>query len=230
MFAIFVYEFEWSSIAGAIPLLWRGAAITLEITLTAVVFGILWGTVLAVARLSPVAMIAKPAAAYVNLFRSIPFVMVILWFFLIVPQAISALFGGVTGDIRLTSSLIAFSLFQAAYYSEVIRAGIQSVPKGQAQAGLALGMSNMRVLAQVVLPQAFRNMVPLLLTQTIILFQDTSLVYVIGLADFFGMAQKIGERDGRIVELLLFAGAIYFVICSAMSYMVKRLQEQRVAA
>ena len=230
MYAIFMYEFEWSSIGAAIPLLWRGAVITLEITLTAVVFGILWGTVLAVARLSPVAMVAKPAAAYVNLFRSIPFVMVILWFFLIVPQAISALFGGVTGDIRLTSSLIAFSLFQAAYYSEVIRAGIQSVPKGQAQAGMALGMSNMRVLMLVVLPQAFRNMVPLLLTQTIILFQDTSLVYVIGLADFFGMAQKVGERDGRIVELLLFAGAIYFVICSAMSYMVKRLQEQRVAA
>jgi len=230
MYAIFMYEFEWSSIGAAIPLLWRGAVITLEITLTAVVFGILWGTVLAVARLSPVAMVAKPAAAYVNLFRSIPFVMVILWFFLIVPQAISALFGGVTGDIRLTSSLVAFSLFQAAYYSEVIRAGIQSVPKGQAQAGMALGMSNMRVLMLVVLPQAFRNMVPLLLTQTIILFQDTSLVYVIGLADFFGMAQKVGERDGRIVELLLFAGAIYFVICSAMSYMVKRLQEQRVAA
>ena len=224
MFAIFVYEFEWSSIAVAIPLLWRGAAITLEITLTAVVFGILWGTVLAVARLSPVAIIAKPAAAYVNLFRSIPFVMVILWFFLIVPQAISALFGGVTGDIRLTSSLIAFSLFQAAYYSEVIRAGIQSVPKGQAQAGMALGMSNMRVLMLVVLPQAFRNMVPLLLTQTIILFQDTSLVYVISATDFLGAASKIANRDYRLVEMYTFVAVVYFVISFGLSTLVKNLQ------
>jgi glutamate/aspartate transport system permease protein len=156
--------------------------------------------------------------------------MVILWFFLIVPQAIQSVFGGAMRDIRLTSALVAFSLFQAAYYSEIIRAGIQSVPKGQAQAGYALGMSYSQVMGLIVLPQAFRNMVPLLLTQTIILFQDTSLVYVIGLADFFGSAQKVGERDGRLVELLLFAGAIYFVVCSALSYLVKRLQEQQVAA
>ena len=225
-----MYEFDWSSIPGALPFLARGAVITLEITLTAVVFGVIWGTLLAVARLSSFAFLTKPATAYVNLFRSIPFVMVILWFFLIVPQAIHAVFGGAVRDIRLTSALAAFSLFQAAYYSEIIRAGIQSVPKGQAQAGYALGMRYGQVMSLIVLPQAFRNMVPLLLTQTIILFQDTSLVYVIGLADFFGSAQRVGERDGRLVELLLFAGAIYFVICSAMSYLVKRLQEQKVAA
>jgi glutamate/aspartate transport system permease protein len=225
-----MYEFDWSSIPGAVPFLLKGAVITLEITLTAVVFGVIWGTLLAVARLSSFAFLTKPATAYVNLFRSIPFVMVILWFFLIVPQAIHAVFGGAVRDIRLTSALVAFSLFQAAYYSEIIRAGIQSVPKDQAQAGYALGMRYGQVMSLIVLPQAFRNMVPLLLTQTIILFQDTSLVYVIGLADFFGSAQKVGERDGRLVELLLFAGAIYFVICSAMSYLVKRLQEQKVAA
>jgi glutamate/aspartate transport system permease protein len=225
-----MYEFDWSSIPGAVPFLLKGAVITLEITLTAVVFGVIWGTLLAVARLSSFAFLTKPATAYVNLFRSIPFVMVILWFFLIVPQAIHAVFGGAVRDIRLTSALAAFSLFQAAYYSEIIRAGIQSVPKGQAQAGYALGMRYGQVMSLIVLPQAFRNMVPLLLTQTIILFQDTSLVYVIGLADFFGSAQRVGERDGRLVELLLFAGAIYFVICSAMSYLVKRLQEQKVAA
>ncbi len=225
-----MYEFDWSSIPGALPFLAKGAVITLEITLTAVFFGIVCGTLLAVARLSSLSFLAKPAAAYVNLLRSIPFVMVILWFFLIVPQAIQVLFGGATRDIRLTSALVAFSMFQATYYSEIIRAGIQSVPKGQAQAGFALGMSYVQVMGLIVLPQAFRNMVPLLLTQTIILFQDTSLVYVIGLADFFGSAQKVGERDGRLVELLLFAGAVYFVICSALSYLVKRLQEQKVAA
>lgn len=135
MYAIFLYEFDWGAVSAAVPFLWRGASITLEITITAMVFGIIWGTVLAVARLSSHAILSKPAAAYVNLFRSIPFVMVILWFFLIVPQAISALFGKASGDIRLTSSLVAFSLFQAAYYSEVIRAGIQSVPRGRRKRG-----------------------------------------------------------------------------------------------
>jgi glutamate/aspartate transport system permease protein len=221
-----MYEFDWSSIPGALPYLAHGAVITLEITFTAIIVGIVWGTLLAVARLSSITILARLAALYVNLFRSIPLVMVILWFFLIVPQAIQSLFGGAMQDIRLTSALVAFSLFQAAYYSEIIRAGIQSVPKGQAEAAYAVGMRYRQVMLLVVLPQAFRNMVPLLLTQSIILFQDTALVYVIGLGDFFGTAQRVGERDGRIVELLLFAGAVYFVICSASSYVVKRLQER----
>jgi glutamate/aspartate transport system permease protein len=221
-----MYEFDWSSIPGALPYLAHGAIITLEITFTAIIVGIVWGTLLAVARLSSVTLVARLAALYVNLFRSIPLVMVILWFFLIVPQAIQVLFGGAIQDIRLTSALVAFSLFQAAYYSEIIRAGIQSVPKGQAEAAYAVGMRYRQVMLLVVLPQAFRNMVPLLLTQSIILFQDTALVYVIGLGDFFGTAQRVGERDGRIVELLLFAGAVYFIICSASSYVVKRLQER----
>jgi glutamate/aspartate transport system permease protein len=221
-----MYEFDWSSIPGALPYLAHGAIITLEITFTAIIVGIVWGTLLAVARLSSITILARLAALYVNLFRSIPLVMVILWFFLIVPQAIQSLFGGAIQDIRLTSALVAFSLFQAAYYSEIIRAGIQSVPKGQAEAAYAVGMRYRQVMLLVVLPQAFRNMVPLLLTQSIILFQDTALVYVIGLGDFFGTAQRVGERDGRIVELLLFAGAVYFVICSASSYVVKRLQER----
>jgi glutamate/aspartate transport system permease protein len=150
--------------------------------------------------------------------------MVVLWFYLIVPQALKALFGEGLGDIRLTSALVAFALFEAAYYSEIIRAGIQSVPKGQIDAGLALGLTHGQTMRLIVLPQAFRNMMPLLLTQAIILFQDTSLVYVIGLSDFFGTAYKVGDRDGRLVELLLFAGAVYFVICFSVSQAVKRLQ------
>jgi len=131
-------------------------------------------------------------------------------------------------DIRLTSALVAFALFEAAYYSEIIRAGIQSVPKGQVAAGLALGLTPGQTMRLVVLPQAFRNMVPLLLTQAIILFQDTSLVYVIGLSDFFGTAYKVGDRDGRLVELLLFAGAVYFVLCFSASQLVRRLQARYV--
>jgi glutamate/aspartate transport system permease protein len=219
-----IYDFDWSSIPGALPFLWQGMVTTLEITLTAIVAGVIWGTLLAMARLSDNAILSRLSAAYVNLFRSIPLVMVILWFYLIVPQVLRAVFGAAVQDIRFTSALVAFSLFEAAYYSEIIRAGIQSVSKGQVSAAYALGLTYGQAMRLVVLPQAFRNMLPLILTQAIILFQDTSLVYVIGLADFFGSAYRVGDRDGRLVELLLFAGAVYFVICYAASYAVKRLQ------
>ncbi len=219
-----MYEFDWSSIPGALPLLLKGMLITFEVTMTAIVVGIVWGTLLAVARLGHNRILAYLATAYVNLFRSVPLVMVILWFYLIVPQGLKAIFGQNMGDIRLTSALVAFALFEAAYYSEIIRAGIQSVAKGQVSAGLALGLTSGQTMRLIVLPQAFRNMLPLLLTQAIILFQDTSLVYVIGLSDFFGTAYKVGDRDGRLVELLLFAGATYFVICFSVSRIVKQLQ------
>lgn len=220
-------ELDWSSIPGALPLLWDGMKITLEITLVAVVVGIVWGTLLAIMRLSPVKALSLFAATYVNTFRAIPLVMVLLWFFLIVPQLLEKLFGlGPGTDVRLTSAMVGFSLFEAAYYAEIIRAGIQSVPRGQVAAAQALGMTFSQSMTLVVLPQAFRNMVPLLLTQAIILFQDTSLVYVSSLADFFGTAYKVGDRDGRLVELLLFAGGVYFVLCFALSTLVKRFQKK----
>ena len=126
---------------------------------------------------------------------------------------------------KASVALAAFALFESAYYSEIVRAGIRSVPRGQVQAALALGLTGGQAMRLVVLPQAFRNMVPLLLTQAVILFQDTSLVYVIGLADFFGTAYKVGDRDGRLVELLLFAGAVYLVLCWGASRLVQRLRE-----
>jgi glutamate/aspartate transport system permease protein len=221
------YEFDWSSIPGAVPFLLDGMKISLEITITAVLVGIVWGTLLAMARLSSVKPLAFLAAGYVNLFRAVPLVMVLLWFFLIVPKFIESLFNFPPGtDLRMSSAMIGFALFESAYYSEIIRAGIQSVPKGQMGACSALGMTYAQAMRLVILPQAFRNMIPLLLTQAIILFQDTSLVYVSALADFFGAAYKVGDRDGRIVELMLFAGAVYFIICFAASTLVKRLQKK----
>lgn len=221
------YEFDWSSIPGALPFLWDGMKISLVITAQAVVIGIVWGTLLAMMRLSSIKALSWFAAGYVNLFRAVPLVMVLLWFFLIVPAFIETLLDFPPGaDLRLSSAMMGFALFEAAYYSEIIRAGIQSVPKGQIAAASALGMNYAQAMRLVVLPQAFRNMVPLLLTQAIILFQDTSLVYVSALADFFGAAYKVGDRDGRLVELLLFAGAVYFVICFSASQIVKRLQKK----
>jgi glutamate/aspartate transport system permease protein len=222
-----MYEFDWSSIPGALPFLWDGMKITLEITATAIVVGIVWGTLLAMLRLSSNRLLGWLAAGYVNLFRSIPLVMVLLWFFLIVPRFLESVLGlPPGGDMRLASAMVGFALFESAYYSEIIRAGIQSVPKGQVGAAFALGMTYGQAMRLIVLPQAFRNMVPLLLTQAIILFQDTSLVYVSALADFFGAAYKVGDRDGRIVELLLFAGAVYFVICYSVSLLVKRFRKR----
>jgi glutamate/aspartate transport system permease protein len=226
-----MYELDWTSIPGAMPFLLKGMLISLEITLSAIVFGIVWGTLLAMMRLSSVRALSWFAAGYVNFFRAIPLIMVLLWFFLIVPHLLESLLGFPRGsDMRLGSAIAGFALFEAAYYSEIIRAGIQSVPKGQMAAASALGMSYGQSMYLVVLPQAFRNMIPLLLTQGIILFQDTSLVYVSALADFFGAAYKVGDRDGRLVELLLFAGGVYFVICFAASQLVRHFQKKQRAA
>jgi glutamate/aspartate transport system permease protein len=225
-----MYQFDWSSIPGALPALSSGAVITLKITLTAIVVGIAWGTLLALLRLSGIKALAWFAQAYVTMFRSIPLVMVLLWFFLIVPQVLQSVLGlSPAIDVRLASAMVAFSLFEAAYYSEIIRAGIQAVPRGQMNAAAALGMTYAQAMRLVILPQAFRAMVPLLLTQAIVLFQDTSLVYVISLADFFRTAANIGDRDGTSVDMILFAGACYFIVCSVASALVKGLQKKVVA-
>jgi glutamate/aspartate transport system permease protein len=222
-----MHHFNWSSVLGSLPTLWTGAIITFKITVLALVFGIIWGTVLALLRLSGIKPLEWFAKGYVTLFRSIPLVMVLLWFFLIVPQFLQNVLGlSPEIDIRLASAMVAFSLFEAAYYSEIIRAGIQAVSRGQVNAAFALGMTYTQSMKLIVLPQAFRAMVPLLLTQAIVLFQDTSLVYVISLADFFRTATNVGDRDGTTVEMVLFAGACYFVVCLVASALVKSLQKK----
>ena len=222
-----MHHFNWSSVVSSLPTLWTGAIITFKITLLALVFGILWGTVLALLRLSGIKPLEWFAKGYVTLFRSIPLVMVLLWFFLIVPQFLQNVLGlSAEVDIRLASAMVAFSLFEAAYYSEIIRAGIQAVSRGQVNAAFALGMTYLQAMKLIILPQAFRAMVPLLLTQAIVLFQDTSLVYVISLADFFRTATNVGDRDGTTVEMVLFAGACYFVVCLVASGLVKSLQKK----
>lgn len=224
-----MYEFDWSSLGPSMPYLLQGLVVTFKITFTAIIFGILWGTVLAVMRLSPIKPISWFAALYVNLFRSVPLVMVLLWFYLVVPSLLQQVLGlSPKTDIRLISAMVAFSLFEAAYYSEIIRAGIQSISRGQSYAALALGMTHWQSMKLVILPQAFRAMVPLLLTQGIVLFQDTSLVYVLSLADFFRTATTIGERDGTQVEMVLFAGFIYFLVSIAASMLVSYLKKRTV--
>ena len=180
--------------------------------------GILLGTTLALMRLSGRKWLEAPASFYVNTMRSIPLVMVILWFFLLIPLLIGRPMGAEL------SALVTFTLFEAAYYSEIMRAGIQSVPRGQVHAGYAVGMSYAQTMQLIVLPQAFRNMLPVLLTQTIILFQDTSLVYAIGAYDLLKGFEVAGKNFNRPVETYLMAACVYFVICFSLSMLVKRLQ------
>jgi glutamate/aspartate transport system permease protein len=207
-----------------------GMVFTLELTGLAMVGGIVIGTLLAMMRLSKFRALSMVATGYVNLIRSIPLVLVIFWFYFLVPY-IGAWIIGANEPIMVgafSSSLITFILFEAAYYCEIMRAGIQSISRGQVAAGYALGMNYWQTMGNVVLPQAFRNMIPVLLTQTIVLFQDVSLVYVLSITDFVGAASKVAQRDGRLVEMYLFVALVYFVLCYGLSLLVKRLQ-QRVA-
>jgi glutamate/aspartate transport system permease protein len=198
----------------------KGLAFSVQLTLIAMIGGIALGTLLALMRLSGKPWLVMPAAFYVNTLRSIPLVMVILWFFLLIPLLIGRPMGAEL------SAIITFSIFEAAYYSEIMRAGIQSVPKGQVHAGYAVGMNYGQTTRLVVLPQAFRNMLPVLLTQTIILFQDTSLVYAIGAYDLLKGFETVGRNFNRPVETYLVAAVVYFVICFTLSYMVRRLQQR----
>ena len=198
----------------------KGLIFSIKLTVIAMIGGIVIGTVLALMRLSGNKWLAMVAAFYVNTLRSIPLVMVILWFFLLIPLLIGRPMGAEL------SAIITFTVFEAAYYSEIMRAGIQSVPKGQVHAGYAVGMTYAQCMQLIVLPQALRNMLPVLMTQTIILFQDTSLVYAIGAYDLLKGFEVAGKNFNRPVETYLVAAVVYFVICFSLSMVVRRLQKK----
>ena len=217
---------DWSIVVRVLPYLWQGMKYTLQLTAIAALGGLFFGTLLALARLSSIKLLSNTAAGYVNLMRSIPLVLVLFWFFFLMPLILQA----ITGSLRPVpvgaerTAIITFILFEAAYFCEIMRAGIQSIPRGQVYSSYALGLTYGQSMRLVVLPQAFRNMIPVLLTQTIILFQDTSLVYVISATDFTGAASRIAQRDSRLVEMYTFVAVVYFVLCYTLSYMVKLLQ------
>jgi glutamate/aspartate transport system permease protein len=220
-------NFDFNAVVQALPyLFYTGMWFTLKLTFLAAAAGTGLGTLLALMRLSGVPPLPQIAAGYVNLIRSLPLLLVIFWFYFLVPY-IAQTIAGSERPINIDpflSALITFTMFEAAYFSEIMRAGIQSLPKGQPAAGYALGLTYWQVMGTIVLPQAFRNMLPVLLTQTIVLFQDTSLVYVLSLNDFLGIAGKIGQRDGRLTEFYLFAAVVYFVFSFAASTAVRRMQ------
>ncbi|WP_187672265.1 amino acid ABC transporter permease [Zestomonas carbonaria] len=217
---------DFSAIIPALPGLWEGMLTTLQLMVLGVIGGVVLGTLLAVMRLSPNKLLANVAATYVNYFRSIPLLLVITWFYFAVPFLLRAITGEDTPVGAFTSCLVAFMMFEAAYFCEIVRAGIQAIPKGQMGAAQALGMTHGQTMRLIILPQAFRKMTPLLLQQSIILFQDTSLVYAVGLMDFLNAARSRGDIIGQAHEFLIFAGLVYFIISFAASLLVKHLQKR----
>jgi glutamate/aspartate transport system permease protein len=221
-----IADLDFGEIGRTLPYVMTGLQYTVQITVVAAVGGTVFGTLLAMARLSALKPLALLAGGYVNLMRSIPLLLVIFWFYFLVPVLIQSITGAdrppQIGAER--SAYITFIMFEAAYFCEIMRAGIQSIPRGQGGAAFALGLGYWPAMRLVILPQAFRNMLPVLLTQTIILFQDVSLVSLLNVTDFVGAATKVAQRDSRVVEMYLFVAVVYLVLCSALSFGVKRLQ------
>jgi glutamate/aspartate transport system permease protein len=222
-------DFDWNVIVRSLPYLFFDVmTFTLMLTALATAGGIVIGTLLALMRLSGIPPLSLLAGGYVNLMRSVPLVLVIFWFYFLVPF-IGQWLTGAARPIQVGafwSCLVTFTIFEAAYFCEIMRAGIQSIPRGQTDAAKAIGMTYWQTMGDIVLPQAFRNMIPVLLTQTIVLFQDTSLVYVLSVTDFLGAASKVAQRDGRLVEMYLFAAVVYFIISLGASILVRKLQRR----
>ena len=223
-------DLDFDVIRRTLPYLMQGLQYTVQLTLVAAIGGTVFGTLLAMARLSSFKPLALVASGYVNLMRSLPLLLVIFWFYFLVPELVQSVMGWERppqiGAER--SAYVTFIMFQAAYYCEIMRAGIQSISRGQVGAAYAVGLTYWQAMKLIILPQAFRNMLPVLLTQTIVLFQDVSLVSLLNVTDFVGAAVKIAQRDSRIVEMYLFVAVVYFILCYVLSYMAKRLQ-QRIA-
>jgi len=221
-------DLDFDVIGRSLPYLLKGLQYTVQLTLAAALGGTVFGTLLAMARLSSFKPLALVAAGYVNLMRSLPLLLVIFWFYFLVPVLAQTVMGWERppqiGAER--SAYITFIMFEAAYFCEIMRAGIQSISRGQVGAAYAVGLTYWQAMKLVILPQAFRNMLPVLLTQSIILFQDVSLVSLLNVTDFVGAAVKIAQRDSRIVEMYLFVAIVYFILCYTLSFMVKRLQQK----
>ncbi|MCY1745001.1 MULTISPECIES: amino acid ABC transporter permease [Ensifer] len=210
--------FDFSVIADSLPSLSSGLAMSFMLTAIAMAGGLILGLILAIVRLSNIRFVSTIAALYVNGFRAVPLILVIFWFYFLVPLVIGRPVGA------LYSVIIAFVMFEGAYYSEILRAGMQSVRRGQWQAAKASGLSFLQTVRLVVLPQALRKMAPLMVTQGVILFQDTSLVYVVSLHDFMTSASIVANTQNRMVEMYVFAAVVYFILCTLGSTLAERLK------
>jgi His/Glu/Gln/Arg/opine family amino acid ABC transporter permease subunit len=216
-FAVIANNFQFLIVQGLIGF-GSFAGGTLRLAIPAIVLGFLLGIFIGLARLAQSRWIRVPATLYVEFFRGVPLVMVIFWIWFVIPQL-----------LRLPIpeygvALTAFVIFEAAYFGEIVRAGVQSVPRGQVEAATALGMTGTQSMTWVVLPQALRNMVPALVTQMIVLFKDTSLASIIGYLDLTKAAQIVNNREIRPFELYLFIAVVYWICTYSMSVFARRFE------
>ena len=193
---------------------------TLRLAIPAIVLGFVLGIFIGLARLARASWVSVPATVYVEFFRGVPLVMVIFWIWFVIPQLLR--FPIPEYGVALT----AFVIFEAAYFGEIVRAGIQSVPRGQVEAATAVGLTRAQTMRHIVLPQALRNMVPSIVTQMIVLFKDTSLASIIGYVDLTKAAQIVNNREIRPFELYLFIAAVYWICTYSMSRVARRYERQ----
>jgi len=216
-------QFDFSVVMRNLPLLWEGMQLSLALTAISIAGGLAVGTLLALARISAFKPLSLAAMAYINLFRSIPLVLAVFWFYFMVPVLVGRPIGA------FYSVALSFVFFEGAYFAEIIRAGIQSIRRGQIQAAQATGLTYSQTFRYIVLPQAFRNVAPILLTRCIMIFQDTSLAYVVSLMDFMTATSIVANRDGRPIEMFLFAAAVYFSVCSIANQFVQTVRRTKTA-
>lgn len=223
-----MFNIDFSSVTNSWRFLLDGASFTLELTLVAVTGGLLLGTLIAVARLSHKWWLKTLASAYVNAIRSVPLVLLLFWVFFLMPELLRYLVGAsrpITVEASV-SAMVTFVVFEAAYFAEIIRAGIGSIKSGQIAAAAALGLNYAQTMRFVILPQAIKHMLPVLLTQVIVVFQDTSLVYVISANDFLGACSKIAQRDSQLILMYLLAAVVYLTVSLALSRSVRRFEKR----
>jgi len=207
-----------------------GLVLTFILAFIAIILSFIFGSLLGIARWSDIKIIKLPATAFIELFRSIPHIMVIFWVFFAMPVILTMIFGVKMSVSPLVSAIIAFTLFESAHIAEIVRAGLNSMPKGQFEAAKTLGMNSWQTFILIILPQAYRRMIPSLVSQFVSLFKDTSLVYVIGVVEFFRAATILNNRIYMSFEILSIVGIIYFICAFTMSqiagYLEKKVENQ----
>ncbi|MBB3772665.1 polar amino acid transport system permease protein [Angulomicrobium tetraedrale] len=210
--------FDWSVITQNLDLLGWGLLVTLRYTVITCLLGLVIGLVIALAQLSPLRVTRVAGMLFVEFFRNVPLLVWLLWSYYALP-----IFAGIRIS-REAAGILALSLYGAAYYAEILRAGIQALDHGQGDAAKALGMSPLQAMYRIILPQAFRQMIPPLAGQTIIQMKNTTLLSVITIPDLLYQASYISSFTYRPMEVYTAVGIIFLIILVPSNYLARRLE------
>jgi polar amino acid transport system permease protein len=216
------YDWAWWIVPRAMPALVKGLQLTLLITVAVIALGFLLAIFVAAGRLARSPLVNKPVAAYIEFFRGTPALVQLVWVYYCLPIVLGLELPSVA------SIILALTLNVAAFYGEAIRAGIQAIPRDQSESADILGLSYVDKMRYVILPQAFRIIIPIALSQSISLFKDTALVSTLGVADLMYQARVVATETYRPLEILTVAAMIYFVLAFPCT-VATRLLELRLA-